>query len=88
MDLDTLLETGEKLYLRTYKAKLEKEFLGFYFVLDVENDEYVVAEDKLKAFELATQKFGEDRLFFGVQIGDLNESVVNFKENASLSWAV
>lgn len=88
MTVDTLLQVGEKLYLSKYKEKLEKEFLGSYAVIDVEEEDYVVSESKLEAFELAKEKFGDEKLFFVVQIGELNESTINFKENASLSWAL
>lgn len=89
MSLDSLLETGEKIYLEKYKDTLEKNSLGLYAVIDVESKECIVNADKLKAFELAQKSFGEEKLFFVVQIGELNEPNVNFKENASsLSWAL
>ena len=92
MNLDKILAEGERLYLNKYKAELEKEFLGFYAVIDIETEQYVVSENKLKAFELAKEKFGDEKLFFGVHVGELNTSTVNFKdntkENATLSWAV
>ena len=88
MDLDLILKEGERLYLDKFREKLEKEFLGSYAVIDIDKQEYIVSENKLKAFELARETFGENKLFFGVHIGELNTSTVNFKENASLSWAV
>jgi len=88
MDLDKILELGQKLYLEKFREKLEKESLGSYAVIDVEKEEYVISESKLQAFDLARKTFGEGKLFFGVHIGELNTSTVNFKENASLSWAV
>ena len=89
MSLDMILKRGEELYLERFREKLEKEFLGSYVVIDVDKKEYVVSESKLKAFELARETFGEDKLFFSVQIGDLDVANVNFKENASsLSWAI
>jgi hypothetical protein len=89
MSLDTLLETGEQIYLKKYKNALERESLGSYAVIDVESEECVINEDKLKAFQIAQKTFGQEKLFFVVQVGELNESHVNFKENASsLSWAL
>ncbi len=89
MSLDTLLETGEKIYLKKYKNTLERESLGSYAVIDVESEECIINENKLKAFEIAQKTFGQEKLFFVVQVGELNESHVNFKENASsLSWAL
>mgnify|MGYP003405434075 CR=1 FL=1 len=50
---------------------------------------FPVEEDKLKAFEIAQKTFGREKLFFVVEVAELNESHVNFKENASsLSWAL
>lgn len=89
MSLDTLLETGEQIYLNKYKNILEQESLGSYAVIDVESEKCIINEDKLKAFEIAQKMFGQEKLFFVVQVGELNESHVNFKENASsLSWAL
>ena len=53
MSLDTLLETGEKIYFDKYKESLEKEYLGSYIVIDVDSEKYVINNDKLKAFEEA-----------------------------------
>jgi hypothetical protein len=89
MSLDTILKKGEALYLEEFRDKLEKEFLGSYAVIDVDEERFVVSENKLKAFELAKETFGEDKLFFSVHIGELDTATVNFKENATpLSWAV
>lgn len=89
MSLDMILKKGEELYLERFRDKLERGFLGSYAVIDVDKEEFVISENKLKAFELAKETFGEGKLFFCVHIGELDTSTVNLKENASsLSWAV
>lgn len=85
LPLDQLLKRGEALYLEKFRTKLEKSDFGKYAVIDVENERYVIDEDKLAAVEKATADFG-DNLFYIVQIGNLDTPTKNFRGHALPAW--
>ncbi len=84
--LEEISKLGEKIYFERLQNKLEPFRNGEYAVIDVETGDYFVDEDRLKAVEIARQKNG-NKLFYIVQIGNLKESVVNFKKTA-YAWNI
>ncbi len=47
--LTDILQIGEGLYLDRFKTELEKKFRGHYAAIDVDQEGYVVNENKLAA---------------------------------------
>jgi hypothetical protein len=75
--LEEITNAGEKFYLNHLKEKLEKENMGHYAVIDVEQKKYHVDPDRLIAVEKARKDFG-DKLFYIVQIGSIQNPSINF----------
>ena len=65
--LEEITKLGEKFYTETLKAKLEKENMGQYVVIDVEQKQYRIDADRLVAVEKARKDFG-DKLFYIIHI--------------------
>lgn len=78
LSLENISRLGEKYYLEELKSILEKENLGQYAVIDVEEKRYVVDADRFNAVEKARKDFGDEKLFYIVQIGMLQQSSVNY----------
>src|SRR5919201_7083407 len=77
LSLEEITKAGEKFYFDELKEKLEKENMGQYAVIDVEQKKYRVDPDELVAIQKAQQDFG-NKLFFIVQIGNLKYPSTNF----------
>ena len=74
LSLEDISKLGEKFYTEKLKEKLEKESLGQYVVIDVEQGKYYVDSDRLVAVDKATKEFG-NKLFYIVQIGNVQHQV-------------
>lgn len=83
--LEDILRKGERLYLDRFKGELEKSSYGHYIVIDVDDERYVVASTKLQAITEAKERFG-DRLFYTVQIGNLEHPTVNHRQSNLHAW--
>lgn len=77
LSIDELVRVGERIYLDELKEKLEKDFMGQYVVIDVENRAHFVDPDRLAAIRMAQEKYGE-KLFYIVQIGMLRTPTSNY----------
>ena len=77
LSLEDISKLGEKFYTEKLKEKLEKENLGQYVVIDVEQGKYYVDSDRLVAVDKATKEFG-NKLFYIVQIGNVQHPSMNF----------
>lgn len=77
LSLEELTRLGRKFYLEELKDTLEKDFMGQFAIIDVEQKKYVVDEDRLAAIEKAQKEFGE-KLFYIVHIGSLRNTNSNF----------
>src|SRR5919198_322935 len=77
LSVDEIIRAGEKFYFDELKEKLEKENMGQYAVIDVEQKKYCVDPDELVAIQKAQKAFGE-KLFYIVQIGSLKRPSMNF----------
>ena len=75
--LEEITRLGEKFYTETLKTKLEKENMGQYVVIDVEQKKYQIDADRLIAVEKARKEFG-DKLFYIIQIGSVQNPGMNF----------
>lgn len=86
MSLENISRLGEKFYLDELKSILEPEHMGQYAVIDVEEKKYQVDIDRFTAVEKARKEFGENKLFYIVQIGMLQQPTMNYiaKKNAWL----
>lgn len=80
-----VLERGEKLYFERLREELEEGHYGEYAIIDVASGEYVVHPHKLTAVETAQARFGK-KLFYIVQIGDVHEPTINFREQKNVAW--
>jgi hypothetical protein len=72
-----IAEGGQKIYFDELKDKLEKEHMGEYAAIDVEQKKYQVDPDGVTAIEKARKAFGE-KLFYIVHIGNLRRPSMNF----------
>jgi hypothetical protein len=70
LSLEELTRQGSEFYLDELKEKLERDHMGEYAIIDVENKRYVVGSDGVDAVHEAQRVFGE-KLFFIVRIGNL-----------------
>ena len=77
LSLEEITKAGEKFYFDKLKEKLEKENMGQYAVIDVEQKKYHVDPDRLVAVQKAQKDFG-DKLFYIVQVGNLQHPSMNF----------
>ena len=84
-DPKEILRKGEDFYFETLKEELEKEHFGEYVVVDVDVKKYIVHPNKITAVDMAREQFGH-KLFYIVQIGDLDEPTVNFRERKNVAW--
>jgi len=75
--LEEITKLGEKFYTEALKTKLEKENMGQYVVIDVEQKQYRIDADRLVAVEKARKDFG-DKLFYIIQIGSVQSPSMNF----------
>jgi hypothetical protein len=80
-----VLKKGEALYLGSLKQKLEMDHNGDYVVIDVDSGNFIVESNKIEAIKKAQKEFGE-KLFYIVQIGDLEEPTINFRERSNVAW--
>lgn len=79
MSLEDITKIGEKFYLEELRESLERDNMGQYVVIDVEQRKYKVDEDRLVAVEEARKEFG-NKLFYIIQIGRIQNSNINFSE--------
>ncbi len=77
LSLEEISKLGEKFYVEELKNKLEKDYLGQYAVIDVEQKKYQTNPDRLIAVEKAKKEFG-DKLFYIIQIGNTQNPSLNF----------
>jgi hypothetical protein len=75
--VEEIIRAGEKFYFGELKEKLERDNMGQYAVIDVEQKKYRVDPDELVAIQKAQKDFG-DKLFFIVQVGSLKHPSMNF----------
>jgi hypothetical protein len=77
LSVGEILKVGEKFYFDELKEKLEKENMGQYAVIDVEQKKYRVDPNELVAIQKARKDFG-NKLFYIVQVGSLKHPSTNF----------
>lgn len=77
ISLEEITEGGKQVYFDELQGKLEKDHMGEYAVIDVEQKRYCVDKNKLAAIEKAQKAFGE-KLFYIVHIGSLRRPTINF----------
>jgi hypothetical protein len=77
LSVEEIIKAGEKFYFEELKEKLERESMGQYAVIDVEQKKYRVDPNELVAIQKAQKDFGE-KLFFIVQVGSLKHPSTNF----------
>ncbi len=77
LSLEEITKLGEKLYLEDFKEIFEKQYMGQYAVIDVEQKKYQIDPDRLVAIEKAKKEFG-DKLFYIIQIGDTQQPSINY----------
>jgi hypothetical protein len=77
LSVGEILKAGEKFYFDELKEKLEKENMGQYAVIDVEQKKYRVDPNELVAIQKAQKDFG-NKLFYIVQVGSLKHPSTNF----------
>ena len=80
-----VLTKGEHIYLKNLKEELEKDHLGEYVAIDVDTGIYILDPNRLALVKKAQAQFG-DKLFYTVQIGNLSEPTINFRERQNVSW--
>ncbi len=78
LSLEEISKFGEKFYNEELKDSLEKQYLGQYVVIDVEQKKYQVDADRLVALEKAKKEFG-DKLFCIIQIGNIQNPIGNIQ---------
>lgn len=83
--LQEILRSGERIYLEKLKKALEEKFPAQYVAIDTDSSEYVVDANKLRAVELAKERFGQ-KLFYIVQIGSLDQPSVNHRIRYEYAW--
>lgn len=75
--LEEISKLGEKFYNEELRISLEKQYMGQYVVIDVEQKKYQIDPDRLVAVEKARKEFG-DKLFYIIQIGNTQNPSSNF----------
>lgn len=60
---------GEEWY-KKIAEELEKKHVGQYVIINVEDGQYVVAEDEVRVIQLAEKEFGTPRRTFFRKIGE------------------
>lgn len=78
---EEVTKQGEAYYLNNLKDTLEAEHSGDYLVLEAESKEYFIDKDLLVALNKARAKF-PNKLFFIVQIGTLQKSIMSYKKES------
>lgn len=78
LSLEEITKLGEKFY-KEQKDSLEKQHMGKYVVLDVEQNKYIIDSDRLVAVEKAKKEYG-DKLFYIIQIGNTQNPSLNYSE--------
>ena len=68
LSLEEITKLGERFYTEELKNSLEKQYMGQYVVIDVQEKKYKINPDRLAAIQEATKEFG-DKLFYIIQIG-------------------
>jgi hypothetical protein len=68
---------GERIYTEELKEALEKDYMGRFVVIDVEQKKYQIDADRLVAIEKAKKEFG-DKIFYIIQIGSAQNPNTNF----------
>lgn len=86
LSLEDISRLGEKFYTEKLKAKLEKEHMGKFAVLDVGKGKHFIDSDRLVAIEKARKESG-DILFYIIQIGGAQNSSMNFKSKKN-AWII
>jgi len=74
---EEIVKLGEKFYLEEIKDIVEKQYMGQYAVVDVEQKKYKLDPDRLIAIEKAKKEFG-DKLFYIIQIGGSQNPSLNY----------
>ena len=77
LSLEEMTTLGEKLYQEELRGIVEKEYMGQYAVIDVEQKKYQIDPDRLVAIEKAKKEFG-DKIFYIVQIGNAQHPNLNY----------
>ena len=85
LSLEDITRLGEKFYTEKLKEKFEKDHMGQYVVVDVEQNKYVINSDRLIAIEEARKTFG-DKLFYIIQVGSVQNSNINFILKNKYAW--
>jgi len=75
--LEEITKLGEKIYNEELRGSLEKQYMGQYVVIDVEQKKYQIDPDRLVALEKAKKEFG-DKLFYIIQIGSTQNPGLNY----------
>ena len=77
LSVEEIIRAGEKFYFEELKEKLERESMGQYAVIDVEQKRYRVDPNELVAIQKAEKDFG-NKLFYIIQVGSLKHPSTNF----------
>lgn len=77
LSVEEITTLGQKFYVEELRDAFEKEYMGQYAVIDVEQKKYQVDPDRLVAIEKARSEFG-DKIFYIVQIGNAQHPSVNY----------
>ena len=80
-----VLKKGEEIYLGALRKELEAAHMGEYAAIDVDSGNHIIESNELNAIKRAQKEFGE-KLFYIVQIGNLNEPTINFRERKNVAW--
>lgn len=74
--LEELSRLGVQIYCEMKEA-LEKNYMGQFVVIDVDEKKYVVDSDELTAIKKAKREFG-DKLFCIIRVGSIQNPNINF----------
>lgn len=86
LSLEDISKIGEE-YYNSIRADLEKTSIGQYVVVDVEERDYTIDADRLKAIVAAEAKFGQ-KLFYITQVGARKNPSVNFSAKKDYAWNI
>jgi hypothetical protein len=70
LSLTNLVRFGSRFYVENLKDDLEKNHMGEYVIIDVEEKRYVLDRERLAAILRAREEFGP-KLFYIVRVGDV-----------------
>ncbi len=82
---EEVLRKGEAIYLDTLKQNLEVDHMGKYVAIDVNSQAYLLDADKSVLIKKAQEAFGK-KLFYMVQVGNLEEPSINFRDRKNVAW--